>query len=143
LWGDIYFHKDTRTFKRTPSKGESSPKRSFVEFILEPLYKLYSQVIGEDQKTLQKTCEELGISLKREQFTLDVQPLLKLILTQFFGKATGFVEMVVKHIPSPIDAAASKVEKIYTGPMNSDAAKAMVKCDPKGPLMIHITKLYP
>lgn len=42
LWGDLYYHPDTRTFKRkAPINGG---ERSFVQFILEPLYKIYSQV---------------------------------------------------------------------------------------------------
>lgn len=42
LWGDLYFHPDTRTFKRKAPEGGG--ERSFVQFVLEPLYKLYSQV---------------------------------------------------------------------------------------------------
>lgn len=42
LWGNIYFDKEKRKFTRKPSDVES--KRSFVHFILEPLYKLYTQV---------------------------------------------------------------------------------------------------
>lgn len=42
LWGDVYFHPDTRTFKRKPPL--SGAERTFVSFILEPLYKIYSQV---------------------------------------------------------------------------------------------------
>lgn len=45
LWGDQYFDKKTRKFaKKPPHQGAS---RSFVEFILEPLYKIFSQVTGE------------------------------------------------------------------------------------------------
>jgi len=42
LWGDVYFHPDSRTFKRKPPAGGA--ERTFVAFILEPLYKIYSQV---------------------------------------------------------------------------------------------------
>lgn len=43
LWGNIYFNEETRKFSRkAPAAGEA--KRSFVHFVLEPLYKLYSQV---------------------------------------------------------------------------------------------------
>ncbi len=42
LWGDVYYHSDTRTFrKKAPERGG---ERSFVQFILEPLYKIYAQV---------------------------------------------------------------------------------------------------
>jgi len=34
------------------------------------------------------------------------------------------------------------VERIYTGPQNSELAISMKSCDPDGPVMVHITKLY-
>lgn len=42
LWGDIFFDDKRRKFTRTQLDGDD--KRTFVRFILEPLYKLYSQV---------------------------------------------------------------------------------------------------
>ena len=58
---------------------------------------------------LQRTLDELGIHLRKDQLTMDPQPLLKLVLTQFFGKASGFVDMCVNCIPSPVDGARAKV----------------------------------
>jgi len=140
LWGDIFYDPSDRKFKKkAPHDGA---QRSFVHFILEPLYKIYSHVVGEEGPALQKTLDELGIRLKREELHMDVKPLLKVILTRFFGPASGFVDMVVKHIPSPVAAARNKIETIYTGPLTSTLAQSMMKCDPKGPLMIQITKLY-
>ena len=34
------------------------------------------------------------------------------------------------------------MERIYTGPQNSELAISMKSCDPDGPVMVHITKLY-
>jgi U5 small nuclear ribonucleoprotein component len=42
LWGDIYFNAKTRKFSKKPP--HNSAQRSFVEFILEPLYKIFTQV---------------------------------------------------------------------------------------------------
>lgn len=42
LWGDIYFNSKTRKFSKKPP--HNSAQRSFVEFILEPLYKIFTQV---------------------------------------------------------------------------------------------------
>jgi len=140
LWGDIYFNEETRTFKKKPPSGTSP--RTFVQFILEPLYKIFSQCVGEDAKVLEGTLDELGIRLKASELRLDSRPLLKLICSQFFGPSTGFVDMLATHVPSPLQAAATKVEHIYSGPQDSDIAEAMRNCDRSAPLMINVTKLY-
>lgn len=107
LWGDIYFNAETRKFTRKQADPEQN--RTFVHFILEPLYKLYSQVLSEETDNLKITLESLGIHLKPVLYKMDVRPLLKVILDQFFGQARGLVDMIVEHIPSPAEAAADKV----------------------------------
>ena len=52
-------------------------------------------------------------------------------LPRFIFKLIGFVDMCVKHIPSPVVAARSKVEHIYTGPIESSLGQDMVNCDPE------------
>jgi len=141
LWGNIYFEPETRKFSKGNASGAG--KRAFDHFILEPLYKLYTQVLGEEPANLKETLRVLGISLKPAAYKLDVKPLLKIVLGQFFGEATGFVDMCAQHIPNPIEGAQKKVESTYTGSLASSVAKAMLSCDPEGPLMVQITKLYP
>ncbi|KAG9048265.1 hypothetical protein FS837_000401, partial [Tulasnella sp. UAMH 9824] len=140
LWGDIYFDSEDRKFTRKPADPEQ--KRTFVHFILEPLYKLYSQVLSEDTEALKDTLYGLGIELKPVMYKMDARPLLKAVLDQFFGASTGLVDMVARWVPSPIEGAKSKISRIYTGPMNTEVVEAMERCDPDGPLMIQITKLY-
>ncbi|ORY44099.1 P-loop containing nucleoside triphosphate hydrolase protein [Rhizoclosmatium globosum] len=147
MWGDIYFDGAKRTFLRKPIS--SSSKRTFVHFILEPLYKLYVQVLGEDTKALGASLASLGIYLKPSQLTLDMKPLLTLVCQEFFGNAgDGFVDMVTRHLPSPLENAVTKVNHIWTGleaeggEYSEEILEAMHKCDPKGPLMIHVTKCY-
>jgi U5 small nuclear ribonucleoprotein component len=45
-------------------------------------------------------------------YKMDVRPLLKAVLDQFFGPATGLVDVIVEHIPSPIEGASNKVGSI-------------------------------
>ncbi|KAK0734441.1 P-loop containing nucleoside triphosphate hydrolase protein [Lasiosphaeria miniovina] len=140
LWGDVYFNPRKRTFTRKPL--EEGAKRSFVNFILEPIYKLYSHTISESPGDLKRTLEKLGICLKPSQFKTDPRVLLKLVCEQFFGPATGFVDMVCQHIPSPVEAAEKKLEHYYTGPLDSKVAESMKACDQNGPLVIYVTKLF-
>ncbi|XP_003222658.1 116 kDa U5 small nuclear ribonucleoprotein component [Anolis carolinensis] len=140
LWGDIYFNLKTRKFtKKAPT---SSSQRSFVEFILEPLYKILAQVVGDVDTTLPRTLDELGIHLTKEELKLNIRPLLRLVCKKFFGEFTGFVDMCVQHIPSPKAGAKTKIEHTYTGGVDSDLGEAMSECDPDGPLMCHTTKMY-
>lgn len=110
LWGDIYYVAETRTFSR--KAADPGFPRSFVYFVLEPLYKLYTQVLSEETDNLRVTLEKLGIKLKPVMYKMDVRPLLKAVLDQFFGRATGLVDMIVEHIPSPAEGAALKVYMI-------------------------------
>ncbi|KAK1403485.1 110 kDa U5 small nuclear ribonucleoprotein component CLO [Heracleum sosnowskyi] len=141
LWGDYYFDPDTRGFKKKQPSG--GVERSFVQFVLEPLYKIYSQVVGEHKKSVETTLAELGVTLSNAAYKLNVKPLLRLACSSVFGSATGFTDMLVHHIPSAKDSAPRKVEHTYTGPTDSAIYRAMVDSDPSGPLMVHVTKLYP
>jgi len=107
LWGDIYFDEAHRKFTRKAPDPEAP--RTFVHFVLEPLYKLYSQVLSSDTDSLKEKLGGLGIVLKPVMYKMDVRPLLKAVLDQFFGLATGLVDMVVEHVPSPVEGAPSKV----------------------------------
>lgn len=140
LWGNIYFDSENRKFTRKQADPEQN--RTFVHFILEPLYKLYSQVLSEETDQLRETLDMLGIKLKPIMFKMDVRPLLKAVLDQFFGPSTGLVDMIVENIPNPVEAAKIKVESTYSGPQTSEIAQAMSRCDSSAPTMIHITKLY-
>lgn len=65
------------------------------------------------QSLLQRTLDELGIRLRKDELTMDTQPLLRLVLSQFFGKATGFVDMCMKCVPSPVEGAKAKVHILH------------------------------
>jgi 116 kDa U5 small nuclear ribonucleoprotein component len=143
LWGDWYFKEaDEREGKAfTKSKPGPGSMRTFVQFILEPLYKIYSLVIGENPETIIKSLRKLGIVLKMKDASRDPKPLLKLVFSKFFGYPRGFVDMIAQHVPSPLDNAEAKVAAIYSGFQTTETACAMRKCSSSGPLMINIVKM--
>jgi len=141
LWGDMYFNTKTRKFTKKPPHG--SAQRSFVEFILEPLYKLLAQVVGDVDSSLPMLCQQLGIKIGKEEAKMNIRPLLKLICSRFLGDFTGFTSMCEEHIPSPADNAKAKVDQIYSGTTETERYEDMLNCDQDGRLMVHTTKQYP
>lgn len=131
---------DSRKFVKKPPAGQT--QRTFIEFILEPLYKLVSQVIGDADSNLQNVLDELGIRITKKELKLNIRSLLKLVCSRFFGDFNCLIDICVNIIPSPAQNAEKKIEHIWKGPMDSELAQNMIKCDPKGPLVVHTTKQY-
>ena len=84
------------------------------QFILDPLYKIYSQVLGEPESTVRSMLGEFGVYLKPSSYRQDVKPLLKDACSSIFGSATGLTDMMVRHFPSARAASASKVRMRLT-----------------------------
>lgn len=62
LWGDIYYNIDTRKFQKKWqfTKAGETP-RSFVHFVLEPLYKIFTSTLTADKDNLLRILKlELG-----------------------------------------------------------------------------------
>jgi U5 small nuclear ribonucleoprotein component len=140
LWGDIFYNPGSRKFSR--KKQEEGSQRSFVHWILEPVYKLYAHTLSESAEDLKDTLDQLGIRLKPSEYKTDAKELMRLVCQQYFGPSTGFVDMITQHVPSPAEGAKRLLERHYTGPLDTKTAEAMQKCDQDGPLVVHVTKLF-
>ena len=142
LWGDMYYNPATRGFRKKPPAESMEPKRSFVEFVLEPMYKIFSLCVGEHPKSVARALETLGVNLPPAAYKQDVRPLLRDACVAVFGDMSSLVDMMVEHVPAIDEGVAAKVDLQYTGPSEGVLATAMRKCDPAGPLVVHVTKLY-
>ncbi|KAJ6782172.1 hypothetical protein PWT90_03604 [Aphanocladium album] len=140
LWGDVYYNPKKRTFSRKPLEDRTA--RSFVHFVLEPIYKIFTHSISDNPEDLRPVLESLGIQLKPSQYKADAKVILKLVCEQFFGRSTGFVDMLAQHVPSPVESAQRMLERHYTGPLDSKVATSMLECNQDGPLVVHIAKLF-
>ncbi|PFH62636.1 hypothetical protein XA68_12710 [Ophiocordyceps unilateralis] len=140
LWGDVYFNPGKRNFTRKPT--ESGTPRSFVHFILEPVYKIFTHSITDSPTKLKKVLASLGIELKPKQYKADAGVILKLVCEQFFGPCRSFVDMILEHVPSPGQGAERLLQRHYTGPLDTKIAASMRSCNQAGPLVVHVTKLF-
>ncbi|XP_003748347.1 116 kDa U5 small nuclear ribonucleoprotein component [Galendromus occidentalis] len=147
LWGDMYFSSKTRKFSRKPLHG--SAQRSFVEFVLEPLYKLFAQVVGDVDVNLPGLLDELGIRISKTEMKMNIKPLLRLVCSRFMrDNFAGFVDMIVEHVPPPNQVSELRAQQIFSGPVvtkteDSRLGASILNCDPDGPLLLHTTKQYP
>ncbi|MBI2140159.1 elongation factor EF-2 [Candidatus Woesearchaeota archaeon] len=51
------------------------------------------------------------------------------------------LDMVVKHLPTPVEAQAYRIPKIWQGELDSPLGKSMTTCDPNGKLAFCITRV--
>jgi len=51
------------------------------------------------------------------------------------------LDIVVKHLPNPIEAQEYRIPKIWHGDIESEVGQGLINCDPNGPLFFVITKI--
>ncbi|GAF72612.1 unnamed protein product, partial [marine sediment metagenome] len=62
-------------------------------------------------------------------------------LAVYYPIHKAILEMVVDHLPNPIEAQKYRIDKIWDGNINSELGKTLVNCDPNGPLIVCLSKV--
>jgi len=62
-------------------------------------------------------------------------------LAVYFPIHNAILEMIVDHLPNPIEAQKYRIKKIWDGALDTEIGKAMKQCDPTGPLVICLSKV--
>ena len=160
LWGDWCFvtaegkSKWVNSQSLNTNRGidvESGSKRAFVAFIMDPIIGMFQAVMNNEvtKQGVPKAhnmAKAVGVNLSEEtKQTLTGKPLLKYIMQKWIPAADAILEMIVVHLPSPATAQAYRVETLYDGPLDDEAATAIRTCDTSegAPLMMYISKMIP
>jgi elongation factor 2 len=83
------------------------------------------------------------VKLSVEERDLEMKPLLKTIMRKWLPAGDTLLQMIVIYLPSPVTAQKYRMEMLYEGPHDDEAAIAIKTCDPLGPLMMYISKMVP
>merc|ERR1740127_208752 len=144
LWGDCYFNAKKKVWTNAASGegGENLP-RAFCQFIMTPINQLMKAIMNDDTAKYTKMMETLGIVMKGDEKQLTGKPLMKRAMQIWINAADTLLSMIVMRLPSPREAQKYRVENLYEGPMDDEAASAIRACDPKGPLMMYVSKMVP
>jgi len=62
-------------------------------------------------------------------------------LANDFPLHVALLDMIVEHIPNPREAQKYRVPKLWKGDLDSELGRAMLNCDPEGPLVIAVSKV--
>ena len=140
FFGDIYFHKKQFEFSKKENK---SKKRTFVKFVLEPLYKIIGYTISEEKETLIDFFANLKIKdLKDKDYKMDPKPFLIKILKKVYGLYSSLVDICVNKVVDCQQGSKIKINNLYTGDKNTEIYKQLIQCEKEGPLYISVYKLY-
>jgi elongation factor 2 len=144
LWGDNFFNPATRKWTTKETDADGKPlERAFNMFVLDPIYKVFDSVMNFKKDKIATMIEKLEIKLAQEERDLEGKALLKAIMRRFLPAGDALLEMIVINLPSPATAQRYRVETLYEGPMDDESAIGIRDCDPKGPLVVYISKMVP
>jgi len=145
LWGDSFFNAKKKTWTNVMQpEGCTSPlPRAFCQFIMTPINQLMRAIMDDQKEKYEKMMTTLGIVLKGDDKNLQSKPLMKRTMQIWINAADTLLSMIVTKLPSPRVAQKYRVENLYEGPMDDEAAKAIRGCDKEGPLMMYVSKMVP
>ncbi|KAI5298398.1 Transcriptional regulator, partial [Ascosphaera pollenicola] len=143
LWGDNYFNPKTKKWSKTGEHEGKPLERAFNQFILDPIFKIFSAVTHSRHQEVLNVCDKLEVKLTNEEREYEGKPLLKTVMRKFLPAADALMEMMVLHLPSPVTAQKYRAETLYEGPADDDCAIGIRDCDPKAPLMLYVSKMIP
>jgi elongation factor 2 len=145
LWGDSYFNQKKKTWTNVaqPEGCDKPLQRAFCQFIMTPIAQLMRSIMNDDKDKYTKMMETLGVVLKGDDKQLTGKPLMKRTMQIWINAADTLLSMIVMKLPSPRVAQKYRVENLYEGPMDDEAAQAIRSCDPAGALMMYVSKMVP
>ncbi|KAG6332770.1 hypothetical protein ID866_6315, partial [Astraeus odoratus] len=144
LWGENFFNPATRKWSTKAIDADGKPlERAFNMFVLDPIYKIFDAVMNFKKDQIGPICEKLDIKLTQDERDQEGKALLKTIMRKFLPAGDSLLEMIVIHLPSPATAQRYRVETLYEGPMDDESAIGIRDCDPKGPLVLYVSKMVP
>jgi len=145
LWGDSFFNAKKKTWTNVQQpEGCTEPlQRAFCQFIMTPINQLMRAIMDENKDKYEKMMTTLGITLKGDDKALTGKPLMKRTMQIWINAADTLLSMIVTRLPSPRAAQKYRVNNLYEGPMDDEAANSIRQCNKDGPLMMYVSKMIP
>ena len=117
LWGQRYYNKKTKDFEDSPPFEDSKP--SFVQFILDPIFKLYTIINDEKDATkVKQIADKFKINIPQSDLSYlskDPKYLLRSFMRQWLPIAYTIFDLTVNYLPSPLTRFGNQIERYFLG----------------------------
>jgi len=140
LWGDQFYSKKE---KKWVKEQKADCVRGFTQYILTPIYTVFNTLMKKPKAEALALIEKMEIKLTQEEKDLEDKKLLKTAMRKWLPAGDALLQMIAIHLPSPVTAQGYRMSLLYEGPMDDEAGMAVQTCNPKGPLMMYISKMVP
>ncbi|KAK5138459.1 Elongation factor 2 [Meristemomyces frigidus] len=143
LWGENFFNPKTKKWTKVGTYEGEPLERCFNQFCLDPIFRIFDSIMNFKKDEIPKLLAKLEIKLSSDEKDLEGKPLLKVVMRKFLPAADALMEMMILHLPSPATAQKYRMETLYEGPPDDEAAIGIRDCDPKATLMLYVSKMVP
>lgn len=112
LWGQNFFNNSTKRWQTTSNGTLPS---GFEQFVLNPIIKIFESCFHNNKNQLDIIFDKTGIVLTESEKKYDEKKLCRLVMNRWLPLDRVFCEVVVKVIPSPLEAGKVAVKELYRG----------------------------
>jgi len=143
FWGDNFYSPSEKKWSKEQKEGYN---RGFVQFVLDPIFKVFSAIMNFRKEEYMKLIEKLNIKIlpeDKEKIEPGGKPLMKAVMKSWLPAGDCLLCMIGIHLPSPVTAQKYRTEQLYEGPHDDEAFAGMKNCDSSACLMMYISKMVP
>jgi len=143
FWGDNFYSAAEKKWSTAAGEGYA---RGFTQFVLDPIFKVFSSIMNFKKDEYTKLIEKLNVKIPvedKDKLIEGGKPLLKVVMKAWLPAGDTLLSMIAIHLPSPVTAQKYRTEMLYEGPHDDEAFVGMKTCNPEGPLMMYISKMVP
>ncbi|CAF1141422.1 unnamed protein product [Adineta steineri] len=147
LWGESFYSASNKKWlSYEQSRTSDDAKRGFNQFILQPLYQILTACADLNMDEVRTLLTKIDIKLPAEKLdatVLDSKTIMSNVMKRWLPAGEAMLHLIVLHLPSPAQAQTYRIQHLYEGPQDDQVACSMKACDPKGDVMIYISKKIP
>lgn len=143
LWGERFIAPDGKWYKSATEVPNLV--RGFVKLILQPIYMVYSiKTNNAEYEPILEKMKKLGVNVSNDDITNKTNDeILCAIMRNWLPAGDAVLEMVIEHLPSPKTAQLYRAQHLYPDDIDSEIGQAIKNCDPDGPMMMFVSKMFP